>query len=150
MRTKLKTVEACRIARMDRQRFNEFVSDEVYLCAPATEPGRARSFDEIDVMALFIFQQELDKRRTKHEAANVACTILEALRANPHADTLRIAEPRSPHNRRHVVRGDLDIVTTLLGGVEIYRAVEYNVSWVREQVRKGFAEESAPSSEEDE
>lgn len=82
---KLTTVVACRVARMHRDRFNEYVAAGQYNCAPATIPGRARLFDPDDMIALWLFRELMDDGLNPATAGAIACAVGKAARQNPEA-----------------------------------------------------------------
>jgi hypothetical protein len=53
------TVDACRIARIDRVRLTDAISRGVYT-PPATTQGHERQFDQLDLLQLFLFARYLD------------------------------------------------------------------------------------------
>ncbi|MBC7158635.1 MAG: hypothetical protein H5U21_01110 [Porphyrobacter sp.] len=80
---KLTTQRACRIARLNRDRFNEFVASGAYPCAPETVPGRARLFDPDDILALCLFRDLSDDGFDARTAGRLACEIAACAKANP-------------------------------------------------------------------
>lgn len=82
---KLTTTAACRIARIDRDRFNEHVAAGRFPCAPATVPGRARLFDPDAMIALWLFRELMDDGFNAEHAGRIACAVAEAARHNPQA-----------------------------------------------------------------
>ncbi len=86
--TKLRatTALAADIARLDRQRFNEAVASGFYPCAPATIPGRARSFGLNDLIALRVYQHLIVEGMLPRHAGHFACGLLGFLEECPDAD----------------------------------------------------------------
>ena len=82
---KLTTVAACRVARIDRDRFNEHVAAGRFPCAPDTVPGRARLFDPDDMIALWLFREIMDDGFDASRAGSIACAVADAARRNPDA-----------------------------------------------------------------
>lgn len=83
----LTTVDACRIAGIARQRFNEFVASGDYPCAPPTIAGKARSFSLADVVALYVFARELEARTKPINAGVIASFVHAAMIADEQAPT---------------------------------------------------------------
>lgn len=73
--TKLTTAVACRVAGINRDRFNEYVAAGQYNCAPKTIPGRARLFSPDDMLTLFLFKRLIDDGYTVERAGTMACAI---------------------------------------------------------------------------
>lgn len=82
---KLTTKAACRIARLDRDRFNEHVAAGRFRCAPDTIPGRARFFDPDDMIALWLFRDLMDDGLDATSAGTIACTVSDAAKQHPDA-----------------------------------------------------------------
>lgn len=82
---KLTAAAACRVARIDRDRFNEHVAAGRFPCAPSTIPGRARLFDPDDMIGLWLFRELMDDGFDAVHAGKIACEIARAARANPEA-----------------------------------------------------------------
>ena len=85
---KLTAMAACRVARIDRDRFNEHVAAGRFFCAPETLPGRARLFDPDDMIGLWLFRQEMDDGRDAATAGIIACAVANAARQNPDAPAI--------------------------------------------------------------
>lgn len=75
----LPTSVACRVARIERQKFNEQVSNCGF--APETRPGVSRYFDEDATVALYIFARLTDPFRAEgaKQAGQIATWIHEEL-----------------------------------------------------------------------
>lgn len=91
-RFKAPTKLACAIAGTNPDRFNEAIHAGFYPCAPATTPGRARSFDVNDVIALRLFQRFVDGGMSAKMAGHKACSVREFLRQYPDADQVYIVK----------------------------------------------------------
>ncbi|RTL96162.1 hypothetical protein EJV44_11325 [Ancylobacter aquaticus] len=85
---KLTTVAACRVARLDRDRFNEHVAAGRFGCAPSTVPGRARLFDPDDMIALCLFSDLLEDGIAVNQAGHIACEVARAAREHPEAQAI--------------------------------------------------------------
>lgn len=80
---KLTTSVACRVAGINRDRFNEYVAAGQYHCAPKTIPGRARLFDPDDMLTLFLFKRLIDDGFTVERAGDLACAIGSVAKQHP-------------------------------------------------------------------
>lgn len=85
---RFRTAAACRIAQIDRNRFNEAVSAGNYRCAPSTVPGSSRLFDENDLIALFVYAQLLRQDYEPKLAGDFAFEVRKGLHENPKAKTV--------------------------------------------------------------
>lgn len=85
---KLTTAAACRVARIDRDRFNEHVAAGRFGCAPATIPGRTRLFDPDDMIALWLFRELMDDGYDAAHAGAIACEVARSARQNPEAKAI--------------------------------------------------------------
>lgn len=81
----LPTAVACRVARIERQKFNEQVAAGNCGFAPETRPGVSRYFDEDATIALYIFARLTDPFRAEggKQAGFVATQVWEELRRLP-------------------------------------------------------------------
>jgi hypothetical protein len=84
----LTTAAACRVARIDKQRFNEHVAAGRFPCAPQTVPGRARLFDPDDMLALWLFRDLMDDGTDAAHAGRIACAVSAAARLYPEAPAI--------------------------------------------------------------
>lgn len=91
-RFKAATKLACTIAMTNPDRFNEAIHAGFYQCAPQTTPGRARSFDVNDIIALRLYQRFLDGGMSAKMAGQKACSVREFLRQYPEADQVYIVK----------------------------------------------------------
>ncbi|MCB2077666.1 MAG: hypothetical protein KDE55_08210 [Novosphingobium sp.] len=89
---KLTTVAACRVAGLDRQRFNEYVAAGEFPCAPDTIPGRARLFDHFSLLSLMLFKSLMDDGLSPRRAGHIACSVSSMARNNPAEDTIAYIE----------------------------------------------------------
>ena len=90
--TKLTTAVACRVAGINRDRFNEYVAAGQYPCAPRTIPGRARLFDPDDMLTLFLFKRLIDDGYTIEKAGKIACVLGEVAKEHPEERFLSYVE----------------------------------------------------------
>jgi hypothetical protein len=133
---KLTTTAACRVARLDRDRFNENVAAGNFQCAPATVPGRARLFDPDDMISLWLFRELMEDGFSKEWAGKIACEVGEAARRNPNAPAISFV-----YGYFYPVSGDAmpaDEVpssnewdTTMLGGTDIRKTMTFNIKKLR-------------------
>lgn len=70
-----RTAAACRIARLDRQKFNDLMASGEYDCAPRTSPGVPRVFELHDLIALYLFTRLIERGRTVRQASDTACRV---------------------------------------------------------------------------
>lgn len=80
---KLTTIAACRVAELNRDRFNEYVASGSFRCAPPTVPGRARLFTPDDLLALVLFKQLMDDEVSPARAGSIACMVAKEAAACP-------------------------------------------------------------------
>ncbi|MFZ2997569.1 hypothetical protein [Sphingobium sp.] len=145
----LTTMAACRVARLNRQRFNEYVAGGDYACAPKTIPGRSRLFGEADMIALCIFAQEIEDQMTKPFMAGLnAHAVLEALRQHPDADQLTFAHIWQEPMLRVLVDQPLR-AGEKIAGKSVMRYSLYDIETVRAFVRKSVEEERSTIGQED-
>lgn len=76
---KIRAPLACRIAGVDRDRFNEAVARGDYPCAPPAY-NRTRLFLIRDVVALFIFGRLIERGLSWRAAGDEACAVANAAR----------------------------------------------------------------------
>ncbi|WP_299841717.1 hypothetical protein [uncultured Paracoccus sp.] len=81
---------ACEIANINADRFNEAVHANFYPCAPKTTPGKARTFDVDDIVALRLYQRSMDAGMSAAAAGEKACKVREFMQANPDASRVYI------------------------------------------------------------
>ncbi|WP_375381735.1 hypothetical protein [uncultured Sphingomonas sp.] len=74
-----RTAAACRIARLDRQKFNDLMASGDYDCAPRTSPGVPRVFERPDLIGLFLFARLTERGRTARQASDVTCRVVGIL-----------------------------------------------------------------------
>lgn len=84
------TAVACRIARIERARFNQVVTAGDYPCAPTTTKGATRIFGTNDVIALTYFRRLLDDNLTASAAGQLVENIHRQIEKNPKAETVTI------------------------------------------------------------
>ncbi len=149
---RLRQRAACRVAGYNPDRLNEYVADGTYPCAPSTIPGRARSFDEDDTVALYYFAWLVNEERwAPQKAAREACLIREGLRSYPDAKNLSVIVSHigSPHIATPGFEGVANPNGWMTGGVSIKATRTYNVGHARALIAHGFDEEFSTAGEED-
>ena len=70
---KIRAPLACRIARVDRDRFNEAVAKGDYPCAPKPGHGRTREFAIHEVIGLFVYGRLIESGTSPRNAGHLAC-----------------------------------------------------------------------------
>jgi hypothetical protein len=73
MPIKVRAPLACRIARIDRDRFNEAVARGDYPCVAKPGHGRTREFTIHEVIGLFIYGRLIDSGVSSRKAGHLAC-----------------------------------------------------------------------------
>lgn len=136
---KLTTKAACRVARIDRARFNEHVSDGFYTCAPETVSGRTRRFDPHDMIALWLFREMMDDGIKAERAGHIACLVAEAARANPASPAISYVQSYlSPlHGSAHPadkVPEAAEWDTTRFSGTDIRKVTTFRIRKLREMI----------------
>lgn len=81
---------ACEIANINADRFNEAVHASFYPCAPKTTPGKARTFDVNDIVALRLYQRAMDAGMSAAAAGEKACKIRAFIQEQPDASRVYI------------------------------------------------------------
>ncbi|MCC5984318.1 MAG: hypothetical protein JJU42_08140 [Rhodobacteraceae bacterium] len=103
---------ACQIAGVHQGRFNEAVHFGFYPCAPETIPGRARSFDVDDVVALMIYQHGMRTGLSAKAAGHKACVVRKFMRKHP--DAPRAYLVTGSFATVEIVADDFDMTTEFL------------------------------------
>jgi hypothetical protein len=144
---KLTTVAACRVAGLDRDRFNEHVASGAFGCAPKTVPGRARLFEPEDMVALRLFRELLDDGLNAKKAGDIACSV--ALVAKLHPD-----EPSISYVENYFSGGGAAFPASqvpeaskwdevLFSGTDIRKVTTFRISKLRELIAHYTEEERA-------
>jgi hypothetical protein len=119
---------ACKAAEVDYDDFTLTVAAGSYPCLPGITSGTARSFDETDLLALYIYGRLVAFGFGALRAGEYACRVHAALRANPHARSVSIAltgaggkrvvvdraAPASPANLLEKIEFDVVAIRELL------------------------------------
>jgi len=146
--TRLTTIAACRVARIDRDRFNEHVAKGNFKCAPETIPGRARLFDADGMLALIVFKRLLDEGLEAERAGFIACTLADGVRIYPDHAILAYVEFGFGSPRVETVES-LDgwlkskEPRTRIDPGSIRKATLFNVAMVKAEIQAGIEDESS-------
>ncbi len=142
---KLTTTAACRVAKFDRDRFNEHVAAGRFTCAPDTVPGRTRLFDPDDMIALWLFRELMDDGLDALRAGRIACAIADVARTNPQARAISYVQGYFGE-RGHAFPADnvpahseWDRVT--FSGSDIRKVTTYRIGKLRELIAHYTEEE---------
>jgi hypothetical protein len=156
---KLTTAAACRVARIDRSRFNEHVAAGRFPCAPETSQGRGRLFDPDDMIALCLFTELLEDGISVHQAGHIACEVARAARQSP--DARAISYVRSNAIRSGFTVNGMALPASSLpdpetwnksafNGVDLIEKVTtFNVWQMRERIKQRTEEENSVIGEND-
>lgn len=155
---KLTAIAACRVAGIDRDRFNEHVAAGRFPCAPATVPGRARLFDPDDMIALWLFREQMDDGFDASTAGYIACEVARAAREHPEARTISYVEDYF-RGARGASRGRAFPAekvpppdkwdSVLLSGTDIRKVTTFRIGKLREMIAHYTEEERAIIGESD-
>lgn len=147
---KLTTAVACRVARINRDRFNEHVAAGAFGCAPATVPGRARLFDPDDMVALWLFRELMDEGFNAARAGSIACEVGEAARQNPDARAISYVQDYFGNGERgfaypaDAVPDHTEWDAVLFpAGSDIRKVTTFRIGKLREMIAHYTAEEAA-------
>lgn len=150
---KLTTAAACRVARIDRDRFNEHVAAGRYSCAPNTVPGRARLFDPDDMISLWLFREFMEDGLDAVHAGIMACSIASAARANPEARTISYVQTYFGDSGRAFPADQVPCPSewdgVLFNGTDIRKVTTYRVGKLREMIAQATEEERSIIGEAD-
>lgn len=151
---KLTTAAACRVARLNRDRFNEHVAAGAFNCAPKTVPGRSRFFDPDDMLTLWLFRELMDDGFDARFAGAIACSVGEAARQHPEARSISYAQDYFG-SRGHAFPADQvpdhskwDEV--VFSGSDIRKVTTFRVGKLREMIAHYTEEEFSVAGEPDE
>ncbi|MDP2051117.1 MAG: hypothetical protein Q8K33_19980 [Cypionkella sp.] len=89
---KLTTALACKVARLDRDRFNEAVAGGYMTCVPDTVAGRSRTFSPGEMLAPWYYRELIEDGYTRESAGRIACAITEAAAKHPDAPAISYVE----------------------------------------------------------
>ncbi len=125
---------ACKAAGIDKQRFNEAVAAGRYPCAPAVKKGGTRTFNQDDMVALFVYARLIEQDMPASVAGEIACDLRTKLKDFPNAKEVKI-----PRHREHVIgpQGQ-ETGTPLVEGEEYSALIEmvFDVAGIRGEVKR--------------
>jgi len=139
----LTTVAACRVAGIDRDRFNEHVAAGRFGCAPATVPGRSRLFDPDDVLALHLFRDLMDDGFDATRAARIACEVAQVAKLNPDERAISYVETFFSGGSAHPTSAVPDASQwdhVLFSGRDVRKVATFRIGKLREMIAH-FTEE---------
>lgn len=145
---KLTTALACRVARLDRDRFNEAVAAGYFTCAPDTVAGRARLFTPDDMIALYLYRELAEDGYSREYAGRVACSVAEAAKANPDASAISFVEDYfGPRSGRAFPADQVPDQSTwdsvLFSGTDIRKVTTFRIGKMRKLI-ENYTEEETP------
>ncbi len=150
---KLTTALACRVARLDRDRFNEAVAAGLFTCAPATVAGRARLFGPTDMIALYLYRELLEDGYTRERAGRMACSVGEAAKQYPDATAISFVETYLQNHGQAFPSSDVPAPdqwdTTLFSGTDIRKVTTFRIGKMRNLIAHYTAEETSTFGNED-
>lgn len=151
--SKLTTAAACRVAGLDRNRFNEHVAAGRFTCAPATVAGRARFFGPDDMIALRLFRELMEDGFNADRAGVIACAVSEAARSNPNAATISYVETFVGSNialPTKLIPDPSKWDQFLVSGSDVRKVTTFNIAKMRRLIAHYTEEERAIIGERDE
>lgn len=150
---RLTTKAACRVARIDRDRFNEHSAAGRFPCAPATVPGRARLFDPDDMIALWLFRELMEDGYDAATAGAIGCAVALSARQNPQARTISFVQDyfgnRGFACPSDVVPDPTEWDTVYFSGTDIRKVTTFRIGKLRELIAHGTEEERSVIGEDD-
>jgi len=151
---KLTTKAACRIARIDRDRFNEHVAAGHFGCAPDTTPGRARLFDPDDMIALYLFRELMDDGLNARRAGSIACAVALAARLSPDSKTITYVQDYfGPDSGKAFPTSAVPAPdtwdTATLSGTDVRKSTTFNILKMRALIARYTEEERSIIGEDD-
>ncbi len=150
---KLRTGTACKVARLDRDRFNEAVASGLLACVPETTAGRARVFDPDDMLALWYYRELIEDGYTREKAGRVACAIAFRAKLEPKAAAITYVEDYftghgDAYNAKDVPdHADWD--TALFSGSDIRKVTTFRIGKARRMIAYYTAEELSVQGSDD-
>lgn len=129
--TKLTTNLACKVAGLDRYRFNEAVASGFIECAPPTVAGRTRHFERTDMLLLWFYRELLEAGYSRERAGKIACALRVKAEVKPDAPVLAYVERygASPVTMpAEDVPQPKDWAEALISGHDIRRVTFFNIA----------------------
>ena len=151
---KLRTATACKIARLERDRFNEAVAGSYLTCVPSTSAGRARVFLPDDMLALWYYRELVEDGLTRERAGHVACAVAKAARTYPDALAIAYVEDYfGPNSGQALPASDVPDHskwdTELFCGTDIRKVTIFRVGKARASIARNTAKETSTYGTED-
>lgn len=144
---KLTTAVACRVAGINRDRFNEYVAAGHYHCAPPTVPGRARLFDPNAMLTLHLFKRLMDDGYTVERAGMMACAIGDVALQHPEERAISWVESYFKNHGMAFLTKDVPPPEkwddVLFSGTDIRSATTFRIGKERDLVAHYTAEEAS-------
>lgn len=141
---KLTTIAACRVAGIDRDRFNEHVAAGRFNCAPSTVPGRARLFTPDAMLNLWLFRELMDDGFDATTAGRIACDVGDVARRNPDIPAISYLFDYVGGGSAldaAAVPPPSDWGSILIGGAEISKVLVFNIAVKRHLISVRTEEE---------
>lgn len=150
---KLTTALACKVARLDRDRFNEAVAAGYFDCAPKTVAGRARIFYPEDMIALYLYRELMEDGYAREKAGRIACAVSTCARLNPDAKAISYVETYFGSSGdafpADQVPASADWDETLFSGTDIRKVTTFRISKMKALIAHYTAEEISTFGPED-
>lgn len=142
---KLTTTAACRVARIDRDWFNQHVAAGRFKCAPETVPGRARLFDPDDMIALWLFRELMDDGQDATRAGFIACAVADVARHNPDVRMISYVQDyfgdRGNAFPAEIVPDSSKWDSEIFSGTDIRKVTTFRIGKLREMIAQYTEEE---------
>jgi len=136
--------DACRTADVSYDDFILTIAAGGYPCLPGTAPGSPRTFDETDLLALYVYGRLVAFGFGALRAGEYAGRVLCALRAN--ADTKSVAIVLTPHGGKRVA---VERETPAPSSPVRSEKIEFDISAIRKFLNRRierYCEEQTPKS----
>jgi len=151
---KLTTIAACRVVGMNRDRFNEHVSEMNFECAPGTVAGRSRLFDPNHMVALWLFNEMIERDKiSAKKAGTIACEVAELARRNLDENAIAFIELDMGSGYAAIPADVPDPARwskVLLGGRSVRKVTYFNIHSIRERIATLTEEERSIIGPDDE
>lgn len=146
MNKKLTVKAACEVARIHRDRFNEHVAAGRFPCAPTTIPGRTRTFDSDDMIALCLFSELIEDEVSPSRSGAIACEVARVARQNPNSPTISLLEDYFYPSMMNAypsekIPNPSEWGSVHFNGSRIRKVTTFNISNIRERVSKYIEEQ---------
>lgn len=150
---KLRTGSACRVVRLERDRYNEAAAANLIPCMPQTSPGRARLFDRYDLLALWYYRELIEDGYIREKAGHIACEISSCAREYKDAPVISYVEDYFNGNGSCfpavMVPHHEDWDSTTFSGTDIRKVTNYRVSKALQLIDHYTSEELSVQGTED-